>query len=344
MTDDDLDSNAGVKAINVTILFWDIKGFSKLAKSLEANPRLLLDFLREYFQMAEKSIINHNGFLDKFIGDGVMAIFGLNQKKSVSFGANNAVRAALEFKDRFNEIKEKWVKKWRRYVLEFEGEQLGLKCGINTGIAICGNVGNNNRFTALGNTVNIANRFCDYIGEAGHIYVSSTTKSNLNSTFKITYVQNRTIPNLGKHDVFEVLSKFNEKPGKQSENGYGEITNWILPKNITINKPTKIYVAFFGTVNLGYLTLRIRDSSGKERWFDDLRSLSSMQDKGILSFKNQVYSNNWSFTVYSELKPGEGIAEIGMYEVRDVIKSDGSNLRIRPTISVKHKKIMLIKS
>jgi class 3 adenylate cyclase len=150
LADDDLDSSMGVKAINVTILFWDIKGFSKLAKSLEANPRLLLEFLREYFQMAEKIITSHNGFLDKFIGDGIMAIFGLNQKKNVSVGASNAVRAALEFKVRFNEIKEKWVKKWKKYVLEFEGEQLGLKCGINTGIAICGNVGNNNRFTALG--------------------------------------------------------------------------------------------------------------------------------------------------------------------------------------------------
>jgi hypothetical protein len=162
--------------------------------------------------------------------------------------------------------------------------------------------------------------------------------------FKITYVQNKNIPNIGKHDVFEVLSKFNKKPGKQSENGYGEITNWILPKNITVNEPTNIYVAFFGTVNLGYLSLRIKDSSGKDRWFPDPRSISPMQDKGILSFKNQVYSNNWSFMVDSGLKPGDGTAEIGMYEVKDQTSNDGSNIRIRPEISLKHKKITIFKS
>ncbi|HJR84566.1 MAG TPA: adenylate/guanylate cyclase domain-containing protein [Nitrososphaeraceae archaeon] len=343
MSDNDLDSSAGVKAINVTIIFWDIRGFSKLAKNLESNPKLLLDFLRDYFRTASQIIVNPNGFLDKFIGDGIMAIFGLNHNKDVSVGANNAAGAAPEFNKKFRDLKEKWVANLKKYVLDFEGKELGLKCGINTGIAICGNIGMSNSFTALGNTVNVANRFCDYIGEAGHIYISSTTKTNLDSTFKLTYVANKNIPNIGKHDVFEVISEFDNKPGEQSETGNGQITNWTLPKKIAINEPTAIYVAFFGSVNLGYLSLRIRDSSDKDYWFADPRSISPMQDKGILSFRNQVYTNNWSFIPDSKIKPGEGVAEIDMYEVKDEKGNDGTNIRLRPQIASKHQKIILYK-
>ena len=185
---------------------------------------------------------------------------------------------------------------------------MGLKCGINTGIVICGYFGiQHDQFSAVAKTVNFANRLCDYVGESGHINISTTTKNNLDSKFIITYVGKKEIHNMGKHDVFEVIHKYDNNPNKQLENGYGKITAWKLPNRISIKKSNYIYVSFFGSVNIGYLSLEIKDDSGEFEYFLDPRSISyTEEDNGILSFTNQLYSNTWSFKVTNtKLKPGK---------------------------------------
>ncbi|HEY6405620.1 MAG TPA: adenylate/guanylate cyclase domain-containing protein, partial [Nitrososphaeraceae archaeon] len=60
----------------ITIVFWDIQGFSALCYSLEITPALLILFLKEFFEAATKAILEKGGVVDKFMGDGVMALFG----------------------------------------------------------------------------------------------------------------------------------------------------------------------------------------------------------------------------------------------------------------------------
>ena len=65
-----------IKRRTLTIVFWDIRGFSRLCDNLKANPELIAGFLKDYGDAAAKIIFKHDGVLDKFIGDGVMALFG----------------------------------------------------------------------------------------------------------------------------------------------------------------------------------------------------------------------------------------------------------------------------
>jgi class 3 adenylate cyclase len=60
----------------LTIVFWDISGFSVLCESLQFNQELVVAFLREFFSEAATIIHKYDGVLDKFIGDGIMAFFG----------------------------------------------------------------------------------------------------------------------------------------------------------------------------------------------------------------------------------------------------------------------------
>jgi len=89
----------------LTVVFWDIRGFSALSEILKAHPILIAGFLREYFKVASEVIFRHQGVLDKFVGDGVMALFGAINGKGPEGrqDAINAARAAVEMKGCFEQ-------------------------------------------------------------------------------------------------------------------------------------------------------------------------------------------------------------------------------------------------
>ncbi len=89
----------------LTIVFWDISGFSNLCNILKNEPHLIVEFLQEYFSMANKIIHKHKGILDKFIGDGIMAYFGYKDSDDGTEGAFNSINAAFELQKSFEEIK-----------------------------------------------------------------------------------------------------------------------------------------------------------------------------------------------------------------------------------------------
>lgn len=131
-----------------TFLFTDIAGFTTLSESLESGS--LSDLLNEYLDGACQIILRHEGTVDKFIGDAIMAIF--NAPVAQVDHAERALRCALEL-DAYAEL--------FRLTKNAEGIPLGsTRIGIHTGVAVIGNFGSVSRmdFTALGDTVNTAAR------------------------------------------------------------------------------------------------------------------------------------------------------------------------------------------
>src|SRR5579863_4813157 len=149
-----------LKQRTVTICFWDIRGFSRLCESLKAHPSLIAGFLREYSETVARTIFAQRGLLDKFIGDGVMAIFGVlnNGGNDGAADALAAVYSALAVRPKFEELVARWMAQWTLYTPQTI--EIGLGCGIHTGEALVGNVGTEFRdqFTALGPNVNFASR------------------------------------------------------------------------------------------------------------------------------------------------------------------------------------------
>ncbi|MGE5343317.1 MAG: adenylate/guanylate cyclase domain-containing protein [Candidatus Omnitrophota bacterium] len=175
-----------VKNRLLTIVFWDIRGFSRLCDILKAHPDLIAGFLKEYSETAAKVIFDHNGVLDKFIGDGVMALFGvLNHKDdNGTSDAISAVNAAVDFRAHFDKVVDKWMEKWHLYVPD--KIEIGLGCGIHTGETIAGNVGTDFRdqFTALGPKVNFASRI-EARAKKGEILISEPTRNRVKDSFHI---------------------------------------------------------------------------------------------------------------------------------------------------------------
>ncbi|MEK7409612.1 MAG: adenylate/guanylate cyclase domain-containing response regulator [Acidobacteriota bacterium] len=171
-----------MKSRTLTICFWDIRGFSLLCEILKAHPTLIAGFLREYCEVAAKTIFEQSGVLDKFVGDGVMALFGVlnGGEDEGRIDAIAAVRAALELRPRFDDVVAQWMQEWKLYTPQ--KIEIGLGCGIHTGEALVGNVGTDFRdqFTALGPHVNFAARIAAR-AKPGEILVSQSTEARVRS-------------------------------------------------------------------------------------------------------------------------------------------------------------------
>jgi adenylate cyclase len=197
-----------IQSRTLTIGFWDIREFSALCETLKAHPTLIAGFLREYFKVASKVIFKHQGVLDKFVGDGVMALFGaLNSKdKEGRQDAINAAKAAIEMKGCFEQVLKSWMEQWVLYTPQTI--DIGLGCGIHTGETLVGNVGTENRdqFTALGPHVNFAQRI-ESRASKGQILISASTKARISDHFELKKIDTISdVKNIvGSFDIFEVI-------------------------------------------------------------------------------------------------------------------------------------------
>ena len=196
-----------IQSRTVTIVFWDIRGFSSLCEILKAHPTLIAGFLREYFKVASEVIFRHQGVLDNFIGDGVMALFGALNGKDIEGhrDAINAVKAAIELKGCFEQILKNWMDQWVLYTPQTI--TIGLGCGIHTGETLIGNVGTENRdqFTALGPHVNFTQRIESRAN--GQVLISASTKARISEHFELQKIDTISdVKNIsGNFDIFEVI-------------------------------------------------------------------------------------------------------------------------------------------
>jgi adenylate cyclase len=153
---------------HVTVLFADIRGFTSMSERLP--PEKVVKLLNEYFERMIDVVFRHGGTLDKFMGDGLMVLFGAPLDDP--YQEEHAVRAALDMQRQLRKLCEKWK-------LEGRGEvRIGI--GINSGNAIVGNVGSMKRmeYTAIGDTVNLASRLETATKELGvEILMSEYTYS-----------------------------------------------------------------------------------------------------------------------------------------------------------------------
>jgi class 3 adenylate cyclase len=150
---------AEVNNTYLTIVFWDISNFSDLCKELQNNETLIQFLLKEYYDSASSIIKKNRGIIDKFIGDGIMAIFGYLDKKDIE-GVDNAIIAALQLRKNYNIIKKEFIQTCSNFYSSNVRTDFNLKCGIHSGNVLFGYWKSKYRsqITAIGNEVNIASR------------------------------------------------------------------------------------------------------------------------------------------------------------------------------------------
>lgn len=161
----------------VTCIFADIRGFTSLSEV--ESPQEVVAMLNTFFTAMANVIFTHEGNLDKFIGDCVMATWG--PPITHPDDAGRALRCALEMLDEIiamNANREAAGKK-----------PIEVGIGINTGQAVVGYIGSNERheFTAIGDSVNVASRLCG-LAKAGEVLASEATVRRAGPGFKVEAV------------------------------------------------------------------------------------------------------------------------------------------------------------
>jgi len=175
----------------VTILFSDIRGFTSFSESLPAYDVMFV--LNRYFQQMGKAIYRHHGYIDNYMGDGLMAIFGVEDEAN---GTLNAVRAGLEMLEAQENFKP--------YLQATYHKSFEIGIGVHYGPAVLGALGygDSQKPSTIGDSVNLASRIESANKEAGTRFLIS----------QAAYEQVKDQVKVGKTVTVEVKGKSGKYP------------------------------------------------------------------------------------------------------------------------------------
>jgi adenylate cyclase len=137
-----------------TVLFTDLQGFTTISEKLD--PETLMSWLNEYMEAMAQIVIKHRGVINKYIGDAIMAIFGIpfarSSEQEIARDAENAVDSALAMREEIVRLNQIWAAQGK--------ETIAMRVGIFTGPLVAGSLGSTERleYTVIGDTVNVASR------------------------------------------------------------------------------------------------------------------------------------------------------------------------------------------
>jgi len=192
--------------LTATVLFADLKGFTSITE--QTDPRTLMRWLNECMEALAETILAHGGIVDKFIGDAVMAVFGVpiarTTPEAIAQDAIDAVRCAVAIAATLDKLNQHWKAQDRPTAT--------MRIGIATGTVITGSLGSSQRldYTTIGDSVNVAARLESYDKSMDNttcrILVSKETHEYTSSQFATRFVD--TVQLKGRQqstEIYQVL-------------------------------------------------------------------------------------------------------------------------------------------
>jgi adenylate cyclase len=191
----------GGRSVPATVLFSDIRGFTTLTEEL--GPHATVTMLNEYFEIMVECIQNEGGMLDKFIGDAIMAAFGIPVGHDDD--EDRAVRATIAM------IKS--LEAWNVKRINEGKKPVHIGIGLNSDVVVTGNIGSKKRmdYTIIGDGVNLAARLESACKQyAARILISEFTQKKLRGTYRmreidLVVVKGKTKP-VGVYEILDYHS------------------------------------------------------------------------------------------------------------------------------------------
>jgi adenylate cyclase len=180
------------ETVEATVAFIDICGFTSITENEPAD--MVVKLLNNYFDVMVKEIIAQQGFVDKFIGDAIMAVFRGN------YHLDRAIEACLAVKKQIANLPQ-------QLGISFSPQ---VSIGVNCGEVISGNIGSANLrrldYTVIGDVVNTAQRL-QAVAQAGQIIINETSYQKIKDSFNCKKIGEKTLKNKAAPSVvYEVLN------------------------------------------------------------------------------------------------------------------------------------------
>ncbi len=190
---------------NCTVLFCDIKGYTTLSERY--NPADVMYMLEEYINVMNQVVCKNHGYIINYQGDGLLAVFGLEENESRDKHAKNAVKSAILMQDAIKDLRRKWHVECR--------ELFVIGIGIANGDIAVGTLGTDSyrQYTVIGNTVNLAARLMA-IGKDKRIpvVVNEETSKLVKGRFRTNPIENTRIR--GKFEECKIFEVEDYRHGK----------------------------------------------------------------------------------------------------------------------------------
>jgi adenylate cyclase len=174
--------------VRVTIFYSDIRGFTSMSETM--TPEEIYAQLNEYFDAMCKLVFKYGGYVDKFIGDCIMAVFSAPFQTPQD--AKNAVISAFEQQQMIAKMSQEWIAQGKH--------AFTVGMGVNTGDVVMGNLGASSRmnYTVIGDNVNVAARLYN-VAKGGEIVISEATYQEVKDVVEVVemepvMVKGKTVP------------------------------------------------------------------------------------------------------------------------------------------------------
>ncbi|HUU92175.1 MAG TPA: adenylate/guanylate cyclase domain-containing protein, partial [Phycisphaerae bacterium] len=270
----------------VTVVFADVSGFTALSERLDAEDvaGLVNDCLKEL----ALAVYQYEGMVDKFIGDCIMAVFGA--PIALEDDAERALRATLSMRENFQRLNRRWIEKL--------GQPLDVHIGVNTGMVIAGNVGNDLRmsYTVMGDTVNVAARLQD-AAKAGQVFVSRNTYRLTRGAFAFQEMDPITVK--GKRDPLTVYELLHAKVQPDKSRGVEGLSSPLVGRDA--ERQTLVECLAKLETGRGQVAAILGEAGiGKSRLLAEIRRQEG-KDLTWLEGRSYAYSRSLSYGVFLDL-------------------------------------------
>ncbi|MGD9688219.1 MAG: peroxidase family protein [Phycisphaerales bacterium] len=296
---DDADLEVAVAAGAITtgreaklaILFSDVREFTRFSE--KQLPYDVVHVINRYFRGMGEVILAHDGFIDKYVGDGLMALFGLNDPDGAK-ACRDAVSAGLAMIESLQDL--------NAYLQKNFGAQFGMGVGIHFGSAVIGNVGHPRRmqYTAIGDAVNTASRVESATKEAGvSLLVSGAVHQIIGPLLKTGAELEVSLKGKeGKHRLYEVIGLVPDPMERSTPQGAARAARRALRSVVTRRRaPQFLRLAYHDAMTFDRAR-GLGGANGSIRFADELarpenRGLS--ESAGALNFiKSSFPEVSWA--------------------------------------------------
>ena len=185
-----------------TVFNSDIRGFTRMSDGTE--PQIIVDMLNDYFEQMVEVLFKYEGTLDKFMGDGIMALWGAPVQHPDD--ASLSVQCALE--------QMRVLGDFNRTRISQSQLPLAIGIGIHTGPLVAGYIGSSKAlsYTVIGDTANTSARLCG-IAQSGQVIVSETTHARLGAKFEYEELPPAHVK--GKENALRIFNVQRQRPAVQ---------------------------------------------------------------------------------------------------------------------------------